>query len=132
MERIVAYTEVEQELKPTEQGKPPAAWPTSGEIKVENLTARYSKVSHTTRLPCSLAAGLTVNGRLDPLSYMNCASIFGLANELVLSVGPEVERSVGVVHPRNDTHTLSELPDPGAPSMHPYGGIRVLRWPENE
>ncbi|KAJ3544544.1 hypothetical protein NMY22_g2754 [Coprinellus aureogranulatus] len=42
LERIVAYTEVEQEPKPTEQGKPPAAWPTSGDIRVENLTARYS------------------------------------------------------------------------------------------
>ena len=45
LERIVAYTEIEQEPKPTEQGKPPAAWPTSGEVQVDNLTARYSKVS---------------------------------------------------------------------------------------
>jgi ABC-type multidrug transport system fused ATPase/permease subunit len=44
LERIVAYTEAEQERKSTEDGKPPAAWPTSGEIRVENLTARYSKV----------------------------------------------------------------------------------------
>ena len=39
------YTEMEQEPKPTEQGKPPAAWPTSGDIRVENLSARYSKAS---------------------------------------------------------------------------------------
>lgn len=44
LERIVSYVEIEQEPKPTERGKPPASWPTSGEIRVENLTARYSKV----------------------------------------------------------------------------------------
>ena len=49
LERIVAYTEVEQEPEPTERGKPPAAWPTSGEIKVENLSARDSKVSSPSR-----------------------------------------------------------------------------------
>ncbi|KAJ2931797.1 hypothetical protein H1R20_g5295, partial [Candolleomyces eurysporus] len=43
MERIAAYLEIEQEPKPTESGKPPASWPTSGDLRVENLTARYSK-----------------------------------------------------------------------------------------
>ncbi|KAF6764274.1 multidrug resistance-associated ABC transporter [Ephemerocybe angulata] len=37
------YTEIEQEPKPTERGKPPAAWPTSGELRAEHLTSRYSK-----------------------------------------------------------------------------------------
>ncbi|KAF5311665.1 hypothetical protein D9611_009497 [Ephemerocybe angulata] len=31
MERIFAYTKIEQEEKPSEGGKPPAAWPTSGD-----------------------------------------------------------------------------------------------------
>ncbi|KAF5330041.1 hypothetical protein D9611_010477 [Ephemerocybe angulata] len=43
IERIAAYTEIEQEPKPTERGKPPAAWPTSGELRAEHLTSRYSK-----------------------------------------------------------------------------------------
>ncbi|RXW20112.1 hypothetical protein EST38_g5743 [Candolleomyces aberdarensis] len=43
IERIAAYLEIEQEPKPTESGKPPASWPTSGDIRVENLTARYSQ-----------------------------------------------------------------------------------------
>ncbi|TFK34800.1 multidrug resistance-associated ABC transporter [Crucibulum laeve] len=43
LERIQAYVDIEQEPKPTESGKPPAAWPTSGELRVENLSARYSQ-----------------------------------------------------------------------------------------
>ncbi|TFK34746.1 multidrug resistance-associated ABC transporter [Crucibulum laeve] len=43
LERIQAYVDIEQEPKPTESGKPPAAWPTSGELRVEKLSARYSQ-----------------------------------------------------------------------------------------
>ncbi|KAF9449128.1 multidrug resistance-associated ABC transporter [Macrolepiota fuliginosa MF-IS2] len=43
LERIQAYLESEQEPKPKEGGVPPAAWPTSGHLSVENLSARYSK-----------------------------------------------------------------------------------------
>jgi ABC-type multidrug transport system fused ATPase/permease subunit len=42
LERIEQYVTIEQEPKPTEQGKPPAAWPTSGDLRVEGLCARYS------------------------------------------------------------------------------------------
>ncbi|KXN82428.1 ATP-binding cassette transporter abc4 [Leucoagaricus sp. SymC.cos] len=43
LERIQGYLEIEQEPKPQDGGLPPAAWPTSGHLCVENLTARYSK-----------------------------------------------------------------------------------------
>ncbi|KAK7466192.1 hypothetical protein VKT23_004916 [Stygiomarasmius scandens] len=43
LERINGYIGIEQEAKPTKDGAPPAYWPSSGEIKVENLTARYSR-----------------------------------------------------------------------------------------
>jgi ABC-type multidrug transport system fused ATPase/permease subunit len=42
MERIQAYIEIEQEPKPVKEKVPPASWPTSGELRVENLYARYS------------------------------------------------------------------------------------------
>ncbi|KAL0950639.1 hypothetical protein HGRIS_007427 [Hohenbuehelia grisea] len=42
LERIQGYVEIEQEPRPTEDGKPPAYWPSSGELVVENLSARYS------------------------------------------------------------------------------------------
>ncbi|KIK58410.1 hypothetical protein GYMLUDRAFT_246115 [Collybiopsis luxurians FD-317 M1] len=42
LERIEAYIQIEQEAKPTGQGKPPAYWPASGELQVENLSAKYS------------------------------------------------------------------------------------------
>lgn len=42
MERIHAYVEMEQEPKPTQRGIPPAYWPSSGDLRVENLCARYS------------------------------------------------------------------------------------------
>ncbi|GLB36501.1 putative atp-binding cassette [Lyophyllum shimeji] len=42
LERIQGYTRIEQEPKPTPEGVPPAYWPASGDIRVENLSARYS------------------------------------------------------------------------------------------
>ena len=44
LERIQGYIDIEHEPKATEAGKPPAAWPTSGDLRVENLSARYSPV----------------------------------------------------------------------------------------
>ncbi|KAF8230002.1 P-loop containing nucleoside triphosphate hydrolase protein [Tricholoma matsutake] len=42
LERIQGYVNIEQEPKPTERGIPPAYWPASGEIRVENLSAKHS------------------------------------------------------------------------------------------
>ncbi|KAJ3720770.1 P-loop containing nucleoside triphosphate hydrolase protein, partial [Lentinula guzmanii] len=42
LERINAYIEIEQEPKPTKEGVPPAYWPSGGDLRVENLSARYS------------------------------------------------------------------------------------------
>ncbi|EIM92492.1 uncharacterized protein STEHIDRAFT_127305 [Stereum hirsutum FP-91666 SS1] len=42
LERIQAYITIEQEPKSTPEGVPPAYWPSSGDIRVENLSARYS------------------------------------------------------------------------------------------
>ena len=42
LERIQEYINIEQEPKPTPEGVPPAYWPASGELVVENLSAKYS------------------------------------------------------------------------------------------
>ncbi|KIM20411.1 hypothetical protein M408DRAFT_30399 [Serendipita vermifera MAFF 305830] len=42
LERIENYVNCEQEPKPTEAGKPPAYWPSSGHLVVEKLSASYS------------------------------------------------------------------------------------------
>ncbi|KAH7886476.1 hypothetical protein F5I97DRAFT_1926721 [Phlebopus sp. FC_14] len=42
LERIDSYTNIEQEPKSSEEGKPPAYWPSSGDLRAENLSARYS------------------------------------------------------------------------------------------
>ncbi|KAG5648264.1 hypothetical protein DXG03_006223 [Asterophora parasitica] len=42
LERIQGYVCIEQEPKPVPEGVPPAYWPASGELRVENLSARYS------------------------------------------------------------------------------------------
>ncbi|KZV91547.1 P-loop containing nucleoside triphosphate hydrolase protein [Exidia glandulosa HHB12029] len=42
LERILQYVSIEQEPKPTEEGKPPAYWPASGDLRVEHLDAKYS------------------------------------------------------------------------------------------
>ncbi|KAF8192829.1 P-loop containing nucleoside triphosphate hydrolase protein [Mycena galopus ATCC 62051] len=45
LERIEVYLQIEQEPRPTKDGMPPAAWPTSGGLVVQNLSARYSQES---------------------------------------------------------------------------------------
>jgi len=44
LERMHSYINAEQEPKPTKQGIPPAYWPASGDLRVEELSARYSLV----------------------------------------------------------------------------------------
>ncbi|KAJ3558885.1 hypothetical protein NM688_g664 [Phlebia brevispora] len=44
LERINQYFNVEQEPEQEAGGTPPAYWPSSGDLRVENLTARYSPV----------------------------------------------------------------------------------------
>ncbi|KAI0085671.1 P-loop containing nucleoside triphosphate hydrolase protein [Irpex rosettiformis] len=43
LERIQQYLVIEQEPKATKEGIPPAYWPASGELIVENLSAKYSE-----------------------------------------------------------------------------------------
>ncbi|KAJ7758122.1 hypothetical protein DFH07DRAFT_818757 [Mycena maculata] len=40
---VQGYVDIEHEKPSTETGKPPAYWPASGELRVENLSARYSE-----------------------------------------------------------------------------------------
>jgi ABC-type multidrug transport system fused ATPase/permease subunit len=42
LEHIQDYINIEHKLKSTIGRIPPAFWPTSGKVKVENLSARYS------------------------------------------------------------------------------------------
>ncbi|THH12876.1 hypothetical protein EW146_g7283 [Bondarzewia mesenterica] len=42
LERIQSYVTIEQESKTTKDGVPPAYWPSSGDVRVENLSAHYS------------------------------------------------------------------------------------------
>ncbi|KAJ7283148.1 P-loop containing nucleoside triphosphate hydrolase protein [Mycena rebaudengoi] len=42
LERIRSYVNIEHEKPVTEAGKPPAYWPASGDLRVENLSAKYS------------------------------------------------------------------------------------------
>ncbi|KAF9040099.1 P-loop containing nucleoside triphosphate hydrolase protein [Panaeolus papilionaceus] len=47
LERVQDYLSIEHETPATESGKPPAAWPRSGDLIAKNLTARYSKKAQT-------------------------------------------------------------------------------------
>ena len=42
LERIEQYLEIDQEPEPKPSGVPPAYWPSSGDLRVEKLSARYS------------------------------------------------------------------------------------------
>ena len=43
VERIEDYLQIDQEPETTKRNQPPAAWPTSGEVVLDNLSASYSK-----------------------------------------------------------------------------------------
>lgn len=42
LERMLEFMRIDHEPAPIESGKPPAYWPSSGELRVEKLFARYS------------------------------------------------------------------------------------------
>ncbi|TRM65976.1 hypothetical protein BD626DRAFT_427540 [Schizophyllum amplum] len=67
LERIQGYVTIEQEKKPTTDGLPPAYWPASGELKVSNLSARYSadgpKVLHDISFTVNSGERIGVVGR---------------------------------------------------------------------
>lgn len=79
LERIQDYIDIDHEPSPTEQGNPPAAWPTSGQIVVDNLSARYSQVWSG----CGRSLEFCLNWfRPDPPFYIICPSALSLANVL--------------------------------------------------
>ncbi|KAH8120523.1 hypothetical protein DFH11DRAFT_1560461 [Phellopilus nigrolimitatus] len=67
LERIQQYLKIEQEPKPSAGGLPPAYWPSSGHIHVDNLSARYSpggpKVLHDISFEINSGERVGVVGR---------------------------------------------------------------------
>ncbi|KAF7340501.1 Multidrug resistance-associated ABC transporter protein [Mycena sanguinolenta] len=67
LERIQGYINIEHEKPATEAGKPPAYWPASGELRVENLSARYSpdgpKVLHDVSFHIKAGERIGIVGR---------------------------------------------------------------------
>lgn len=43
---MLDYLRIDHEPEPSENGKPPAYWPSSGELRAEKLSARYSDGKH--------------------------------------------------------------------------------------
>ncbi|KZV96966.1 P-loop containing nucleoside triphosphate hydrolase protein [Exidia glandulosa HHB12029] len=43
LERILDFVDIEQEPASTDAGTPPAYWPASGKLRVDNLSAKYSR-----------------------------------------------------------------------------------------
>ncbi|KAI0717853.1 P-loop containing nucleoside triphosphate hydrolase protein [Cerioporus squamosus] len=67
LERIQQYLVIEQEPKPTPDGVPPAYWPASGKLEVEELSARYSadgpKVLHNISFDVASGERVGIVGR---------------------------------------------------------------------
>ncbi|PBK67572.1 P-loop containing nucleoside triphosphate hydrolase protein [Armillaria solidipes] len=67
LERIQAYLTVEQEEQSTKSRDPPASWPTSGHLRVERLSARYSqdgpKVLHELSFTVQSGERIAIVGR---------------------------------------------------------------------
>ncbi|KAF8908922.1 P-loop containing nucleoside triphosphate hydrolase protein [Gymnopilus junonius] len=63
LERIQGYIDIDHEPKATESGQPPSAWPTSGDLRVENLSARYSEGSTQLVIPYRPGQRVGIVGR---------------------------------------------------------------------
>ncbi|KZT67112.1 P-loop containing nucleoside triphosphate hydrolase protein [Daedalea quercina L-15889] len=87
LERIKQYLEIEQEPKSSQTGVPPAYWPASGDLRVENLSARYSpdgpKVLHDISFKVKSGERIGIVGRTGSgkssltLSLLRCILIEG-------------------------------------------------------
>jgi len=80
LERIQAYLDIEHEPKATEAGKPPASWPTTGDLRVESLSSRYSEASNLSSLTQMFC--LTENNRLAQKCSMTYLSTSKVVKEL--------------------------------------------------
>lgn len=90
LERIQQYLVIDQEPKSTPEGIPPAHWPSSGELKVEKLSARYSDVCH--RLVQSRRE-TDIRCRMDRSCYMTFLSMSSPENVLAsVSIVPILYR----------------------------------------
>jgi len=87
LERIQNYISIEQEEKPTKDGLPPAYWPSSGDIRVENLSASYTpdgpKILHNLTFHIASGERVGVVGRTGSgkssltLSLLRCITTSG-------------------------------------------------------
>ena len=79
LERIEQYIHIEQEPKPVSGGIPPAYWPATGNLNVENLSARYSLVRHA----CDGFLVPDITTRMDQKFYIISPSMSSRENALV-------------------------------------------------
>lgn len=90
LERIQQYLIIDQEPKSTPEGIPPAHWPSSGELKVEKLSARYSDVRHNL---VQSRREADIWCRMGRSCYMTFLSMLSPANVLVsVSIVPIMYR----------------------------------------
>ncbi|KAF8188324.1 multidrug resistance-associated ABC transporter [Pholiota molesta] len=73
LERIQAYIDIDHDPRPTESGKPPASWPTSGDLRVENLNATGPKVLHNISFTISSGERIGIVGRTGSGSSLTLA-----------------------------------------------------------
>jgi ABC-type multidrug transport system fused ATPase/permease subunit len=87
LERIQDYVSIEQEAKPSADGVPPAYWPASGDVRVENLSASYTpdgtKVLHDISFHVASGERVGIVGRTGSgkssltLSLLRCITTSG-------------------------------------------------------
>ncbi|KAJ7852957.1 multidrug resistance-associated ABC transporter [Mycena leptocephala] len=108
LERIEAYINIEQEPKPTKEGVPPAAWPTSGDLVVQSLSARYSddgpEVLHVFRLASSL-------GSESELSSLTLALLRAIVTEGSVSYDGIVTSSINLDALRSKITIIPQMPE---------------------
>jgi hypothetical protein len=68
LERVQQYLVIDHEQQATDSGIPPAYWPASGDLRVKNLSAKYSAVSTMYRLSI-IEADVPAQNRTAPTSF---------------------------------------------------------------
>ena len=123
MERIQGYIDIEHEPVSVKERAPPAAWPKSGHLSVEKLSARYSKggpkvlhdISFEVKPGERIGIGMSFNHpRIFPADYDQLGVL-------------EVARSVDCGHGRAfELIVFAEFPHAGPFAMHSFRGYRSI------
>jgi ABC-type multidrug transport system fused ATPase/permease subunit len=85
-ERVMQYATLPSEPLPTENGKPPAAWPTDGDVTIKNLSVKYAldgpKVLSNVNLSINSKERVGICGRTGSGKSTLCLTLLRFTNKV--------------------------------------------------